>query len=58
LFVLLICIDKNTQVFDLLTAISKTNATSNFNQRSFSHSTNLLLSVSLLGLSALLPIPL
>jgi len=47
LFVLLICIVKSTQVFNLLMVISKTLATSKFNQCSFACSANLLLSVSL-----------
>ncbi len=53
---LLICIDKNAQVFDFTYGHFQTHGTSNFNQHSFSCSTNPLLSVSLPGLSALLPI--
>jgi hypothetical protein len=37
------CIDKNTQVFNLPTVISKTRTTSNSYLRSLSHSTNPLL---------------
>ncbi len=47
---------KNTQVFDFTNGHFQTHGTSNFNQHSFSCSTNPLLSVSLSGLSALLPI--
>jgi hypothetical protein len=52
----MICIGENTQVFNLLTVIPKTHATSKFYQHSISHAANLLLSVSLSGSSSLFPI--
>ncbi len=56
LFVLLICIVKSTQVFNLLMDISKTHATYKFNQWSFARSDNLLLYVPLSDTSTLFPI--